>query len=336
MLLKKPFIKIFIAISKIMVLCIFISCGSTSMNSEYSLSEHSNADNTALDILCDESTEAIQVFRTGEDEPILVHNTKQDFRPYIHPILAPDGQGELTEFSPGHHLHQTGLYWGFTQVNGRDFFHHPEGDYWQRVSVEIIEETAANHSHGESIQERENIGSETVQWKSVFDLLGEDGNAILRETQKWSMEEENGKFILDLEWQGDAKTDITIGEFDYGGLFLRMPWSEGVPTEVINSENDQNQQAERQRAKWLNLGMHVEGRDDLAQIAIFDHPENNGFPTTWRVDGQFGVGLSRAIMGDWHIKEGGTEVIRHRLIIYTDKFDVQVLTKAWQDYTNDH
>ena len=39
-------------------------------------------------------------------------------RPYIHPIVSPDGKGILTEYSPGHHKHQTGLYWGFTRING--------------------------------------------------------------------------------------------------------------------------------------------------------------------------------------------------------------------------
>jgi hypothetical protein len=37
--------------------------------------------------------------------------------------------------------------------------------------------------------------------------------------------------------------------------------------------------------------MQVEGRDDLAHVTIFDHPENRGFPQKWRVDDQLGIGL---------------------------------------------
>ena len=44
------------------------------------------------------------------------------------------------------------------------------------------------------------------------------------ETQKWSMRIVDGEYDLDLEWQGDAQIDITINEFEYGGMFLRMPW----------------------------------------------------------------------------------------------------------------
>ena len=65
--------------------------------------------------------------------------------------------------------------------------------------------------------------------------------------------------------------------------------------------------------------MQVEGRDDFAHIAILDHPTNGGSPPAWRVDGQFGVGPSRAIMGDWTIKQGTSESIKHQIVVYTGK-----------------
>ena len=66
--------------------------------------------------------DAIFVLRKGADKPLVVQNAKKDFRPYLHPIVAHDGKGELTQFSPGHHKHQTGLYWGYTRLSDRDFF----------------------------------------------------------------------------------------------------------------------------------------------------------------------------------------------------------------------
>ena len=266
----------------------------------------------------DETTGAISVFRAGEQEPILTQNAAPDFRPYLHPIASPDGQSVLTEFSPGHHKHQTGLYWGFTRVNGRDYFHHPEGDYWQRVSATVVEADGPE-----------------VKWQTVYHLLGEDGAPLLEETQIWSMRKTDGQFLLDLEWQGKAKTDVTIGEYDYGGLFLRMPWREGMRGEVVNAARHRNQLAEGKRAMWLDVGLHLEGRDDLAHVAIFDHPDNNGFPQPWRVDGQLGVGPVRARMGDWTIAEGQTEVIRHQLVLYTGKMDDVALNNAWVEYSGE-
>ena len=271
---------------------------------------------THLSIQIDTDAGTISVFRADEDEPILTQNAAPDFRPFLHPIATPDGQSEVTEFSPGHHKHQTGLYWGFTRVNGRDYFHHPEGDYWQRVSANVLE-----------------ADGPTVRWQTVYNLLDSTSAAILTETQIWSMRETDGRFLLDLEWRGEAKTDITIGEYEYGGLFLRMPWREGIQGQAVNAARQRNQLAEGKRAMWLDVGMQVEGREDLAHVAIFDHPDNKGFPQPWRVDGQLGVGPVRARMGDWTIAQGETEVIRHQLVVYTGEMEDVALRNAWEEFS---
>ena len=263
----------------------------------------------------DQATGTISVFRAQEDEPILTQNAAPDFRPFLHPVASPDGQSVLTEFSPGHHKHQTGLYWGFTRVNGRDYFHHPEGDYWQRVSATILE-----------------AEGEAVRWETVYNLLDETGGTVLTETQRWTMREVEGEFLLDLEWRGEAKTEVTIGEYEYGGLFLRMPWREGMRGQAVNAARQRNQFAEGKRAMWLDVGMQLEGRDDLAHIAIFDHPDNEGFPQPWRVDGQLGVGPVRARLGDWTIAPGQTAMIQHRLVLYTGDLDDVAMRAKWESY----
>src|SRR5918999_938434 len=109
---------------------------------------------TRLTVRHDQKAGTITIVRAGSTNVLLTHNVKPDFRPYVHPITAPDGRGVLTELSPAHHTHQTGLYWGFTRLNGRDYFHNPGGDYWRRVSVTVLQ-----HSGRE------------VRWQTVYDLL---------------------------------------------------------------------------------------------------------------------------------------------------------------------
>ena len=263
----------------------------------------------------DENAGTISVFRSDGNEPILVQNAKKDVRPYIHPIIAPDGKGLLTEYRPKHHLHQTGLYWGLKLVNGRDYFMNWQGDYWKRVSAKVIE----------------GKGQE-VEWQTVYDMLDENGKTILTETQNWSMQEQDGKYVLDLEWKGEAKTDITLGKFYVGGLFLRMPWHEGIKGEVVNAVGQRNKEAEAQRAIWADVGIQVPGRDDLAHIAMFDHPDNKGFPTPWRVDNELGVGPSIQILGDRKIEKGETEKTRYRLVAYTGERSDKELTRSWKDF----
>jgi putative membrane-bound dehydrogenase-like protein len=307
---SRPAVTRFIFLLSVTLIC--LGCGRQA-------SDQSNyADTTVLRIEHDVSAGTLSVFREGRKLPIVTQNAREDFRPYLHPIVAPDGKGVLTEYSPGHHKHQTGLYWGFTRVNGRDYFHHPEGDYWKRISAKVIQ--------GEG---------KVVQWQTVYDLLAEDGSTVLTETQTWSLTEVQGKYFLDLEWKGEAKTDITIGEYDYGGLFLRMPWKEGIQGEVINAARQRNEKAEGQRAMWVDVGMQVKGRDDLAHVAIFDHIDNERFPQPWRVDGQLGVGPALARLGDWKIAKGKTETLRHRLVVYSGVLNDVDMIKAWETYVGD-
>jgi putative membrane-bound dehydrogenase-like protein len=264
----------------------------------------------------DEAAGILRVFRSGGGDPVVTQHARPDFRPYLHPIVAPDGRGVLTEDSPSHHPHQTGLYWGFTRLNGRDYFHNPGGDHWRRVSAGVLE-----------------AAGETVRWQTVYDLVDEAGEAVLTETQRWTMRERDGRFLLDLEWRGQARTDVTVARYDYGGLFLRMPWRQGVKGEVVNAARQRDGRAEGQRAMWIDVGMQVEGRDDLAHIAIFDHPDNAGYPQPWRVDGQLGVGPARSRLGDWRIPGGAAELVRHRLVVYTGDLDDVALTGAWSEFS---
>lgn len=259
---------------------------------------------------------SLSVFGKEETEPLVTQNAAADFRPFLHPIQSPDGLGSVTQFSPDHHRHQTGLYWGFTRLNGRDYFHHPEGDYWRRKTVRVLEEEGV-----------------LVRWETVYDLLDEAGNTVLTETQRWSMQATETEFVLDLEWRGRASVDVTIGEYDYGGLFLRMPWVPGIEGRAVNAARQRNRFAEGKRAMWLDVGMQLEGREDLAHVAIFDHPDNGGFPQPWRVDGQLGVGPVRARMGDWSIAAGDTEIISHRLLVYTGEMNDLELRRKWESYT---
>ncbi len=271
---------------------------------------------TRLTIRQDQAAGTIAVFRADGRTPLVTQHARPDQRPYLHPIAAPDGRGELTQYSPEHHRHQTGLYWGFTRLNGRDYFHNFQGDYWRRVSADIVE-----------------AEGEVVRWQTVYELLDAAGKPVLTETQRWAMRETGGRFVLDLEWRGLAHTNVTIGQYDYGGLFLRMPWHEGIAGEVVNAARQRNERAEGQRAMWIDVGMPVAGRDDPAHIAIFDHPDNGGYPQHWRVDGQLGVGSARSRTADWSIPEGETEVVRHRLVAHTGTLDDVAMTDAWMEYT---
>ncbi len=271
----------------------------------------------ALQLIQDEEAQTISVLRNGSSEPIVVQHARDDHRPYLHPIVSPDGQGVLTEYSPGHHPHQTGLYWGFTRINGRDYFHNPSNGYWKRESFRIIA------SEGE-----------VVQWETVYALLDESGEPLMRESQIWSMRDSDERYFIDLIWSGEALVDLDFDEYAYGGLFLRMPFKRGESKgRAVNSSRQVDQRAEGQRAMWVDVGMEIEGREDWGHIAIFDHPDNRNFPQKWRVDRQLGIGPAPSRMGAWHIHAGETETYKHQIVVYGGEFNDVTINDQWKSYS---
>jgi hypothetical protein len=254
----------------------------------------------------------IEVRRAGAATPLLVENAPAGMRPYIHPLLAPDGNGVLTQFRPDHHKHQTGLYFGFANVNGRSFFHNSDGAYFRVREVKVAPGRGRR-----------------VSWSVVTDWLGEDGAALLTETQRWSMTDSGAYYVLDLDWSGRAAVDATVGKHDYGGLFIRMPWRAGVAGEAISSEGLSGKAAEGQRARWVDVGMAIDGRADWAHVAMMDHRGNPDHPVPWRVDGNLGIVPSRTRLGDWKIAKGETARARYRLLVYTGGLNKELIEKTW-------
>ena len=289
----------------------------------------------------------INILRERSSDPIVSQEAASDHRPYLHPIKAPDGVGELTEYSPGHHPHQTGLYWGFTRVNGtentdpdilkewfykkdkpatiqrqtgRDFFHNPGEGFWQRIEAEVLV----------------TVGAE-VEWRTVYNMLDAEGNVIMVEIQTWSLGIRSGRLVLDLVWRGEAQVDIRIGEFAYGGMFLRMPYRAENGGRILNSEGADQPGAEGTRARWVGVEMPIPGRERAAAqhcwIAIMDHPSNPEHPTPWRADGQLGVGPCRALAGDWKIPQGTLATFRHRLLVASGALDRDGIEQEWDAFS---
>src|SRR3546814_244144 len=50
---------------------------------------------TVFHIVQDDEAGTISVFRGNEQTAVLTQNAQEYVRPYIHPIVAPDGKGEL-------------------------------------------------------------------------------------------------------------------------------------------------------------------------------------------------------------------------------------------------
>lgn len=267
-------------------------------------------------IVKESSSQLMEIYKNGIDHPLVTMHAKEDMRAFLHPIIAPDGKGVLTEIHPAHHLHQTGVYWGLKKVNGRDFFMNTGGDYYEKQSLTILEAEGSK-----------------VSWETVYHLLDEGGEGVLRETQHWQLQEQDGMFFLDLKWKGEALKSLEIEQFFVGGLFIRMPWNETIKGEAMNALGERNkEEAEGHRAIWLDVGMEIQEREDWGHIAVLDHPDNISFPTPWRVDNQLGVGPSRQILGGYSLSRGEVAAEKYRLVVYTGELNPLKMKELWKSY----
>jgi hypothetical protein len=248
-------------------------------------------------------------YRQGGDTPILVQNARPDFRPYIHPILAPDGNGVVTENSPKHHPWQHGLYVGLHQVNGINFWEKEIGLFHPQPMAAPV------------------VSGDEAAWSVTTLWTATNGAPQLTETQAWSLTDCCTYYRLDMVWTLKAEQDVDFGKYAYGGLFLRMPFK-GKGT-AVNSEGLENRAAESQRARWVTVSMPIEGRTNDAMTAILDHPANPCHPNPWRVDGQLGIAPSRCIAGPWRLVKGEESVNRYRVIVCCGGLDRTLVEREW-------
>lgn len=240
---------------------------------------------TALRV--EHAPDQLRIFRDGLATPLLTQRAAKDKRPFIHPILAPDGVGELTENEPGHHLWQHGLYVGLNDVNGVGF--------WTEGLHEKSKDKDGTF-HPQPLAAPKAEGSR-VAWRVVTAWRSPKGEPMLCETQTWKFADFGRHYVLDLDWTLAAEADLTFGKYAYGGLFLRMPVRPDCAGVALNSAGQTNDAAEGQRAAWVSVHLNIPGREALAQracgIAMLDHPSNPEHPAPWRVDGQLGIAPSR-------------------------------------------
>ncbi|MEY2879981.1 MAG: hypothetical protein RLZZ15_2361 [Verrucomicrobiota bacterium] len=249
----------------------------------------------------DSAAQTLAVFRAGETQPLLVQHAPATRRPFIHPLRAPDGRGVVT--AP-----ERGLGGGLVSVAG--------GERWKKISAQPALATG-----------------DEVKWSTVYEQLRTDGVPLLRETQRWTMRESAGRVFLELESTAEALADVALDATGDAGLFFNFPPRALSENALVNSSRQRDARVDGQRALWLDVGLALDGRTDRAHVALFDHPRNDGYPQPWRVDAQFGVGPSRASVGEWKIAQGKSATFRHGLMVYTGDLTEDQIGAAWRDYS---
>lgn len=259
-------------------------------------------------------------------------------RDFPHGNDVTGGNPKDDSFEP----HQRPLYFGHGDINGFDF--------WGEEAFKKFYGPEGSARYGHMILQRlEPVqpGAESGTLRAQFQLTGNEGTNVARETQTFIFRGDASTRIIDCEILIEAVYGpVTFGDTKEGSFALRLgPALSDPNVSIVNSNHETGSAVWGKRADWVDYSGTVGGEE--AGVAIFDHPENLRHPTTWHARGYglFSVnpfGL-RAFTQDanqngaYQIPAGGSLRLRYRVVIHhgtAKSYDVAEAFARYQSLAN--
>lgn len=240
-------------------------------------------------------------------------------RPYLHPVRDASGSVVLTEDRPADHPWQHGIFTGFHQVNGFNYWKEDQG---QQRFVRLLD-----------LQEK----ADQVSWRALVELVAPNGTVVLEEEDTITIHapESADAYVIDFDLLLRAKErDVSFAKFFVGGLAVRMPWDKANPRQThLNSNGLRDRACEQARAAWCNVERPF--GDRIFGIAMFDHPANANHPPGWRADEQGLINPNVSALREWTIPAQEERRFRYRLVVYRGSATSEQLAVRFKKFADD-
>lgn len=256
------------------------------------------------------------------DKPILTYHYGLDlYKPYFHPVYAPNGQ-IVTDDAPEDHVHHRGLCFAWGDVNGINYW--AETNCGESVRGRIV--------HREFRQK--SVNEDSAGFAVVNDWVAPDGTRPIEEichltVYRPEIDVQTIDFCFELHAQS---ADIVMGTPPaYHGLCYRAAKSEY--RKITNSDSRLGErEAKGKPAQWCELGMILSNAS--LGVAIFDHPSNRRHPTTFfALDEAFGfISTSFAYNEPYTIPTGESLTLKYRVLIHLGDLFSFDLWKCYEEY----
>ncbi|MBC7921940.1 MAG: PmoA family protein [Ferruginibacter sp.] len=268
-------------------------------------------------------------------------------KPVLFPLRAASGtpitRGFPLEPRPGErvdHPHHVGLWFNYGDVNGLDFWNNSD-------SIKSEERQKYGTIRHRRVNKLTN-GNEQGTLEVTMEWVTPEGKALLREDTRFVFRGGTSRTVdrfttltaLDQEVSFKDNKEGLIGLrvarqleqpadkpdlfTDASGKITPVPVlnNEGVSGLYRSSEGLEGDKVWGTRAKWTSLSGQI-GSESIT-VAIFDHPQNVGYPTYWHARG-YGLfaanGLGQKAMSggkeelDFKLAAGKSVTFRHRVVI---------------------
>lgn len=287
-------------------------------------------------------------------------------KPVLFPIKTAQGtvvtRGFPLESRAGEridHPHHVGLWLNYGDVNGLDFWNNSDAisedkkDHYGTIIHKEINRISSGDDKGElevSMEWVDSKGEPLLKENTTFIFSGTEHERVIDRITTLtalendvSMKDNKEGFIgirvaRELEHPADKPEKFT----DASGNPTDVPVlnNEGVTGWYNSSEGAEGHDVWGTRAKWMNLSGEIEG-ENIA-IAIFDHPNNVGYPSYWHARG-YGLyaanPLGQEAMSEgketlnFVLKANESVTFKHRVIIYSgEQVDKQQINEDFEAF----
>lgn len=286
-------------------------------------------------------------------------------KPFLYPILAPNGQTITRGFpwnpqpnDPTDHPHHIGLWFNYENVNGLDFWNN---------SYNIPAEKKPQYGWIRTQKILETVSGAKGKLVYLANWTDQQKNVLLTEKTTYTFSVIDGNHVIDRATELVAVQDVSFPDVKDGMLGLRVAHElelpvletkeyrddKGIVTKVkatkdasvtgnyLTSEGKQGDAAWGTRGNWCMLYGKKGG--DTISIVMIDHPGNIGYPTYWhaRNYGLFSANpLGQKVFSqgkqvlNFALAKGKRTSFRYRVVIASGKerLPMDVLNRLVNDF----
>ncbi len=317
-----------------------------------------------ISLVPNEAEQRVDVLVDGQPFTSYIYSDKISVlkKPVLYPLRTAKGtlitRGFPLDPTPGErvdHPHHIGVWLNHGNVSGFDFWNNSDAIPEERLSgMGTIRHRTINPS------EKSNELSVTADW------LGPDGKAILREDTRFIFHAASDSRSIDrittltaLDEKVDcmdskegmlgirvtralehpSRRPVTLTDAKGLATDVRVMDNTGVTGNYLSSEGIEGEDVWGKRATWVVLRAQI--KDESLGLAIFDHPENVGYPTYWHARG-YGLFAANPL-GQKDFTEGEEELnfslpagqsttFRYRVGIYSGEITADRMNAAYQEF----
>jgi hypothetical protein len=205
------------------------------------------------------------------------HLGEKSNKPYLAPLRSASGKvvsrGFPMEDIPGEsrdHLHHTGLWFSYDDVNGVKFWENDPTYTKPNIGRIMVTHTDAKD------------GDKSGTLKAALEWRDHDGKVLLAENREMIFYSDPKLRTIDFQITLTAAQDVKIGDTKEGAFAIRLrdDFTEKKGGKMVDANGRTGMvNVWGKRSSWVDYTAEVDG--ERLGVAIFDNPQNPHYPTYW-------------------------------------------------------